>query len=235
MTGTLRGGTLRTGQMVEILPHGTKAEVRGLQVHGQAVTSAAAPGWRTAVNLRGIRKEAIASGSTLASPGTLRPTRIIDASLTLLPTAARPMKRGAAVILHHGTAEAPARVYPLGQAEIAPGGTAFVQMRLSQDAALAFNEPFIVRQPSPAETLGGGQVVDPYPSKHTLADAALLAHVRTLASGTPAERFAAKLKEAGPAGRDPQQLSADLGLRQDALPPALPLVLCSPSLVLHRN
>ena len=233
VTGTLRGGTLRTGQMVEILPHGLKAEVRGLQVHGQAV-SAAAPGWRTAVNLRGVRKEDIRHGDTLASPGTLRPTRIADALLTLLPSAAKPLKRGAAVTLHHGTAEVPARVYPLGQAEIAPGGTAFVQMRLSQDAALAFNEPFIVRQPSPAETLGGGQVVDPYPSKHTLADAALLAHVQTLASGTPAERFSAKLAEAGPAGRDPQQLSADLGLREDALMQALPGVQCSPSLVLHQ-
>ena len=233
VTGTLRRGTLRTGQTVEILPHGSRAEVRALQVHGQAV-AAAAPGWRTAVNLRGIRKEDIRPGDMLAAPGSLRPTRMVDAALTLLPSAAKALKRGAAVMLHHGTAETAARVYPLGQAEIVPGSTAFVQMRLGQDAALAFNEPFVVRLPSPPETVGGGRIVDPYPLKHSQADDVLLAHVQTLASGAPAERLAAKLKEAGPAGRDPQQLRGDLGLPDDLPMHALPVMYCTPSLVLHR-
>ncbi len=233
VTGTLRRGTLQVGQKVEILPRGLRAEVRGLQVHGQPVPLAH-PGWRTAVNLRGIKKEELGHGDTLATPGTLRPTRMADAELSLLASAGKPLKRGQAVILHYGTAEVPARVYPLGQEQIAPGKSAFVQMRLGQDAAVACGEPFVVRVPSPAETVGGGRILDPYPLRHTQADDALLHQVQTLASGSPAERLLTKLAEAGPAGRDPQELVSDLGLPPDVQAQALPIVLCSPALMLHR-
>jgi len=234
VTGTLRRGTLRAGQIVEILPRGQRAEVRGLQVHGQPVT-VAHPGWRTAVNLRGVKKDDIAHGNTLATPGALRPTRSVDAEFSLLASAGKPLKRGQAVTLHYGTAEVPARVYPLGQDEIAPGESAFVQMRLGQDAAIACSEPFVVRLLSPAETIGGGRIVDPYPLKHTRVDEDLLRRVQTLAAGTPTERFLAKLREAGPAGRDPKQLALDLGLREELPAQDLPLAVCSPALVLHRD
>lgn len=234
VTGTLRRGTLRTGQMVEILPRGMKAEVRGLQVHGQAVPTAY-PGWRTAVNLRGVKKDDLTHGDTLATPDALRPTRIVDAEFMLLASAAKPLKRGASVMLHHGTAEVPARVYPLGQGEIAPGERVFVQMRLGGDAVLDWAEPFVLRLLSPAETIGGGIIADPYPLKHTRDGEQLVNHVRTLAHGTEAERFLAKLLEAGAAGRHSKTLGVNVGLRE-ALPlDALPVVVCSPSLVLHRD
>ncbi len=234
VTGTLRHGPLQVGQMVEILPRGLRAEVRGLQVHGQPVT-AAYPGWRTAVNLRGVKKDDIAHGDTLATPGALRPTRIVDADFSLLASAGKPLKRGQAVTLHYGTAEVPARVYPLGQDEITPGGAAFVQMRLSQDVSVAYGEPFVVRLLSPAETIGGGRIVDPYPLKHTRVDDDLLRQVSILASGTPAERFLAKLREAGATGRNPKHLALDLNLREEVAAQDLPLAVCSPMLVLHRD
>ena len=205
-----------------------------MQVHGQAV-SVALPGGRTAVNLRGVKKEDITRGDTLATVGALRPTRIADASLTLLASAAKPLKRGASVVLHHGAAETAARVYPLGQDEIAPGETAWVQMRLGADAVLAWGERFVLRLPSPAETLGGGTIADPFPPKHTRVDAALLAHLETLAHGTESERFLAKLAEAGAAGRDPQQLVLDMGLRGGVAWDTLPVAACAPSLVLHQD
>ena len=234
VTGTLRRGTLHTGQMVDILPGGLKAEVRGLQVHGQAV-SVAHPGWRTAVNLRGVKKDELTHGDMLATPGVLRPTRIVDAELTLLASAAKPLHRGAAVMLHHGTAEVTARVYPLGQREILPGERGFVQMRFSGDVVVAWGEPFVLRVPSPAETIGGGTIADPYPLKHTRDDEQVLQLVRSLAQGTEAERFLAKLREAGAAGRDPKQLSLDVGLREELRLDGLPLAVCSPLLVLHRD
>jgi len=203
-------------------------------VHGQPVAEAR-PGWRTAVNLRGVKKEDLTHGDTLATVGVLRPTRIVDAELSLLASAGKPLKRGGAVVLHHGTAEVPARVYPLGQSEIAPGAKSFVQMRLGADTAIAWGEPFVLRLLSPAETIGGGRIADPYPLKHTQSDEQLAQHLQTLAHGTPAERFSAKLREAGAAGRDPKPLGLDVGLREDLTPDALLIAVCSPSLVLHRD
>ena len=234
VTGTLRRGLLSTGQTVEILPGGLQAEVRSLQVHGQPVTTAL-PGWRTAVNLRGVKKDELTHGDTLATVGVLRPTRIIDAELSLLSSAAKPLKRGAAVVLHHGTVEVPARVYPLGQSEIAPGETCFVQMRLGADTAIAWGEPFVLRLLSPAETIGGGTIADPYPLKHTRDDDALTGRIETLAHGTEAERFLTKLLEVGAAGRDQKQLGIDVGLRESLALDTLPVAACSPSLILHRD
>jgi len=234
VTGTLRHGIIRTGQMVEILPRGLRAEVRGLQVHGQPV-SMAQPGWRTAVNLRGVKKDDLAHGDTLTTPGALRPTRIVDANLSLLASADKPLKRGEAVVLHHGTAEVPARVYPLGQAEIAPGGSAFVQMRLGAETVIGWGEPFVVRIASPAETIGGGRIIDAYPAQHTQIDGELLRQVQILASGSPAERFLVKLTEAGAAGQDPKQLALDLGVREEVSAQDLPIVACSSALVLHQT
>ena len=199
VTGTLRRGPVRVGQTVEIWPRGLKAEVRGLEVHGQPVT-VAPPGWRTAVNLRGVKKDDIAHGDTLATVGALRPTRLLDAELTLLASADKPVKRGQAVVLHFGTSEVSARVYPLGQNEVAAGETAFVQFRLGEDAVVPVGEPFVIRTPSPVETVGGGRIVDPYPAKHTHVDEAVLRAVQTLAHGSPSERLREKLRRSGAGG-----------------------------------
>ena len=234
VTGTLRRGPLRAGQTVEIWPGGLKAEVHGLEVHGQAVT-VAPPGWRTAVNLRGIKKDEVVHGDTLATVGALRPTRLLDAELTLLVSADKPVKRGQALALHFGTSELTVRVYPLGQPEIAAGAKAFVQFRLAEDAVVPTGEPFIIRSPSPVETVGGGKIVDPYPAKHTHVDEAVLRAVQALAHGTPEERLREKLRAAGPGGRDARQLTLDLGIAPDALTPSLPAMFCSGGLVLDAD
>jgi len=234
VTGTLRRGPMRVGQTLEIWPRGLKAEVRGLEVHGEPVQTAL-PGWRTAVNLRGVKKEDITHGDTLATVGALRPTRLLDAELTLLPSADKPVKRGQAVILHYGTSEVTARVYPLGRAEVSAGETAFVQFRLAVDAVVPTGEPFVIRTPSPVETVGGGRIVNPYPAKHTHVDEVVLRSVRVLAHGSPDERLREKLREAGPEGRDARHLTLDLGLPLDALTPDLPAVFCPGGLVLHPD
>jgi selenocysteine-specific elongation factor len=220
VTGTLRRASLRVGQAVEIWPRGLRAEVRGLEVHGQAVPIAR-PGWRTAVNLRGVKKEDVAHGDTLATTGALRPTRLLDAELSVLPSAERPIRRGQAVTLHWGTAEVAARVYPLGPLEIAPGASSPTQFRLAEDAVVPVGEAFVIRTPSPPETLGGGHIVDSYPAKHTRVDEGVLRSFAILAYGQPTDRLREKLREAGPAGRDRRELTLDLGLDADALTPDL--------------
>ncbi len=234
VTGTLRRGPVRVGQTVEIWPGGLRAEVRGLEVHGRAVTTAP-PGWRTAVNLRGVKKDDITHGDTLATVGALRPTRLLDAELTLLSSADKPVKRGQAVVLHFGTSELTVRVYPLGRPEIEAGATAFVQFRLAADAVVPTGEPFVIRAPSPVETVGGGRIVDPCPVKHTHVDEAVLRAVQVLAHGTPEERLREKLRAAGPEGRDARQIALDIGIAPEALTPALPAVFCSGGLVLDPD
>ena len=102
-------------------PGDRKVKVRGVQVHGRAATEAVA-GQRTAINLGGVDLGDVSRGETLMAPATLSVTRRIDAEIDLLPSA-KPLKHGARVRVHNGTAEVLGRVSIAGPSatEVAPG------------------------------------------------------------------------------------------------------------------
>lgn len=209
VTGTLRRGSLSVGQAVELLPEGTRLEVRGLEVHGRPVERADA-GWRTAVNLRGA-KENPARGDALAAPGFLRPTRLLDAHLRLLPGSPWPLRRGQTVRLFYGTGERLARVFPLGGDEVLPGAEGPVQFRLQDEAFVPAGERFVIRTYSPVETVGGGVVLDAAPVKHRPGDAGALALAQALARDDLGGILRGKLSAAGYAGLDLARLARDQG------------------------
>ncbi len=178
VTGTLVAGAVELESELSLLPAGRPVKVRGVQVHG-AKEAVAVAGQRAAVNLSGVDLDEVHRGQTLATPGTLRPTRAIDARLQLLPSA-RALKHGARIRFHQGTAEVLGRVAraavlpsdggdgqaPPGQGtEIRPGADAYVRLRLEAPAVLARGDRFIIRAYSPPVTIGGGLVLDPLPDR----------------------------------------------------------------------
>ena len=166
VTGTLIAGQIAEGDELELLPPGIKVRVRGLQVHGQTVKQAKA-GQRTAVNLAGIDTAQIERGMVLAPPGRLRPTQILDVWIDVLPGAARPVRTRSRVRFHIGATEVLGRITVLdGSAEIAPGGGALAQLRLEAPVVALHNDRFVLRSYSPAETIGGGKVINPLAAKH---------------------------------------------------------------------
>jgi selenocysteine-specific elongation factor len=166
VTGTLISGQIAEGTEVELLPKKLSVRVRGTQVHGKPVAKAYA-GQRTAVNLAGVDVSQLGRGMMLAEPRTLRTTQIIDASIEVLPVASRGVRSRSRVRMHMNAAEILARVRVLDQpSEIAPGQTGLVQLRLDLPVATLHGDRFIIRSYSPAETIAGGVVVDPFAVKH---------------------------------------------------------------------
>ena len=165
VTGTLVSGRIAPDDELEVLPQGRRVKVRGIQVHGRAATAAIA-GQRTAINLGGVDVSDLSRGETLAAPGGLSVTRRIDAAIDLLP-AAKPLRHGARVRMHHGTSEVLGRVSIAGpsEGEIAPGANALVRLRLETPAVLTRLDRFIIRAYSPPMTIGGGTVLDPAPTR----------------------------------------------------------------------
>jgi selenocysteine-specific elongation factor len=148
VTGTLWSGSLGAGDRVTLLPSGRGARVRSVQVHDAAVERALA-GQRVAVNLAGVRIDAIGRGDVVASADAeLRPAWILDVELDLgdaeVPRLAQ---------IHHGTRETPAR--------IAERGAGRWQLRCERPLIARAGERFVVRSTSPPGTLGGGIVLDP--------------------------------------------------------------------------
>jgi len=198
VTGTLIDGVLALGQEVTLLPRGLTARVRGLQTHKQKVERAV-PGSRVAVNLSGVDLTDVRRGDALTIPGWLTPTLLVDTRLQLLADAPRPLKHNNQVKIFHGAAEVTAQARLLGDEQIVPGVEGWVQFRLAEPLNLVKSDRFIVRLPSPSLTLGGGMVVDAHPShRHRRFKPKVVAHLETLARGSPSEILLQSLDAAGP-------------------------------------
>ncbi len=193
VTGALQDGALAIGQEVEVLPSGRRARIRGLQAHKQKIERGE-PGGRLAVNLAGVEKSDLARGDTLTLPGRLRTTRALDVRLEALPAAPRPIAHNALLDLYLGASETQARVILLDADELAPATSGWAQLRLAHPLVAARGDRFIVRTPSPSETVGGGVIVEPMARRHRRHDASVLARLELLARGDPSEVTLAALR-----------------------------------------
>ena len=159
VTGTLVDGSFETGEDVEILPTGQHARIRGIQTHKRALESAS-PGSRVALNLTGVEKDELERGMVIVRPGTLAPISVLSARIDVLRAASDALTHDETVKIHAGTAEVMARVSVLEAPTLAPGTSGWVQLRLATPMAVAVGDRFVIRRPSPPETLGGGAVAD---------------------------------------------------------------------------
>jgi selenocysteine-specific elongation factor len=192
VTGTLLDGSFKVGQEVEVLPQGVRTRIRSLQSHRHTV-EIAQPGSRVAINLANVSRTDMARGNVVALPGQLRTTMLLDAHISLLAEAARPLVHNTLVDFYSGSQEIPARVRLLDVEELQPGQSAWVQLRLSRPAVLARRDRFILRIPSPSTTIGGGEVVDIQPRYHRRFQPAVLERLSTLEHGAPEELVLAAL------------------------------------------
>ena len=199
VTGTLTAGALGVDDRVEVYPRKTEAKIRGLQTHSHPVTSARA-GQRTAVNLQGLERAAIARGDVVGLPGTLVPSLLVDGTLELLKDAPRPLRSRARVRFHVGTSEIMARALLLDRTELAPGETSFARFRLEGPLVARPGDRFVVRSYSPVVTIGGGTLLDVDPPRFKRKGPALVAHLTLLQAGNPEAVLEEHVRHMGAAG-----------------------------------
>jgi len=181
VTGTLTGGSFSRGQPAVIQPAGRPTRIRSVQNHNCEIESSG-PGSRTALNLadisvagksaHGADAEGVRRGEviTLAELGAASDTLdvLLSKSARLADSkskAARPLKDGMLVRIHHGSGNSPARVLLLNQKEIGPGEHAMAQLRFDLPIFAFAADRFIVRDWSEQATLAGGVVLDADPSR----------------------------------------------------------------------
>jgi len=185
VTGTLSDGHLSVGDEVEILPGGLKGRIRGLQTHKKKEEKAV-PGSRTAVNISGVDTELIQRGEVVVHPNQYQATRRIDARFRLLKDASTSIKHGDEVKFFVGASETIAALRLLGVEELEPGEEGWVQLELRDPLVTVRGDRYILRRPSPSETLGGGMIVDHQPKgRHKRFDESLLKSLEALAQGSP--------------------------------------------------
>ena len=187
VTGTLSDGQLSIGDEVIILPSGQKGRIRGLQTHKRKEETAV-PGSRTAVNISGVATEEVRRGEVVTHPKQYQPTRRVDARIRLLKDISQPLKHATEVKVFVGSSETMAITRVLGVEMINPGEEGWIQLELRDPVVAVRGDRYILRRPSPGETLGGGVIVDNQPKgRHKRFNEKVLKSLAALAAGTPAD------------------------------------------------
>ena len=159
VTGTLWSGEIRPGDTLHTTS-GLRPRVRGVQNHGHPA-EVARPGARTALDLTGIEISEIEAGEVLLSH-PVPPSRDLDARVRLLKTA-KPIAHGTLARMHHGTRSTNSRLRLAEGEEIPPGTTALARLRLDEPLVTLRGDRFVLRSMD-GTTVGGGTVLDPYPT-----------------------------------------------------------------------
>ena len=217
VTGTLISGQIKEADELELLPLQVNVRVRGLQVHNKSVHDAHA-GQRTAVNLAGIDTAQIERGMVLAPAGRLRPTQIVDVWIDVLPGASRAVRSRSRVRFHIGAMEVLGRVRVLEGSQIEPGNSGLAQLRFETPVVAVHGDRFILRSYSPAETIAGGVIVDPFATKHRGREMDhVLQLLRLLMRDERAAKFDGFVRTSGVRGLRLSDLAAATGWTNEVL------------------
>jgi selenocysteine-specific elongation factor len=214
VTGTLLSGTIRDGETLHLQPGNRAVRVRGLQSHSESVREVRA-GSRVAANLSGIDTTQVRRGQTLVSPQTLSPVDTLDVEVRLLQSAP-PLKHRASIHFHAFTSETMASVSLYGYEAVQPGTARFMRLKLAEPIVLLPGDRFVLRQPSPAGTIGGGLVLDahPLPRQRKSATQGWLEQLR---AASPTAELSLRVSRRNASGIALDALSAETGMTLDAI------------------
>jgi selenocysteine-specific elongation factor len=140
------------------------------------------------VNISGIDTEVVQRGDVVVHPNQYQPTRRLDARLRLLQDSSSAVRHNSEVKFFVGASETVASLRLLGKEELNPGEEAWIQLELRNPVVTVRGDRYILRRPSPGETIGGGVIVDHQPrGRHKRFDEEVLRSLESLAQGTPAD------------------------------------------------
>ncbi|WP_285856797.1 selenocysteine-specific translation elongation factor [Mesobacillus subterraneus] len=193
--GTVYEGTVEEGQLLKVLPTGSEVRARQLQVHHQPAKMAFA-GQRAAINLSGVSKDDLERGEVLVSSDHFIVTNTIDVAIRVVEDLDHLVKQRTPIKCHIGTAEVMGRIVFFDRNELKEEtGEILCQLRLDEKIVTKRGDRFIIRRPSPQETIGGGWVIDPRGNKYRFGQQTI-EELEKKKVGTPIERINAALYEA---------------------------------------
>ncbi|MGH4125887.1 MAG: selenocysteine-specific translation elongation factor [Clostridium sp.] len=164
VTGTIISGRIKVGDTVEVYPSKVVTKVRGIQIHDKPEEFGEA-GQRCAINLANLKLSEISRGDVVSKLNIMEPSFSIDCALYYLKSAEKPLVNRQRVRLYHGTDEILCRVVILDKEEIAPGESAYVQLRLEKPINAQRNDRYVIRSYSPMHTIAGGTIIEPAAQK----------------------------------------------------------------------
>lgn len=159
--GTIYEGSVKEGDKLISLPNQLDVKVRQIQVHHEQVDTAYA-GQRTALNITGIPLHQMKRGDTLVSSNSYITSDTIDVNLSLGSNLKYTVKQRMPIKCYIGTTEVMGKIVFFDRNEVTMEKEDILcQLRLDSPIVAKRGDRFIIRRPSPFETIGGGWIIDP--------------------------------------------------------------------------
>ena len=180
VTGSVIGGMISKSESVYLLPTNKELRIRRMERHGKEVEQINS-GNRVSINLVGLNKEDFSRGMLLSNR-IIKTSELLDAKLVLFNSNEK-IKSWSEVIFLSGTFKNQAKMHLLDINENEGRQFALVQFHLSEPCVLLRGDKFIIRDTSGIQTLGGGEVIDPYPLNHKRKSVKLVNQLKKISSG----------------------------------------------------
>lgn len=155
VTGSLTGGVVTVGDLLELQPGGVGSRVRTIQSH-ESDRREVGPGRRVALGVPDIPRESAVRGSVLAPPGTRLTTELLLAEVQPARGQDPDQLRRGAFHLHLGTGDWPVRVRFVDERTIL--------LHSTRPVPAAAGDRFILRDAGRRVVVGGGRILDPDPN-----------------------------------------------------------------------
>lgn len=205
VSGTIWSGSVKSGDSLQLLPKGMEARVRRVESHG-AVVESAARGSRCALALSNISLEEIERGDVLVGGPGWRTTTRFAARVQIADPFWPAAEKGRLVQLHIGTVAVAARLrFPV---QTATGQHRYAIVSTQAPVVARTGDRFVLRSVSPVATVGGGEILDPFPARGSMKEAVL--------SEAGGEKLGQLLRLAGARGIPVSELPLRLGLTPSA-------------------
>ena len=185
--GTIYEGRLESGDELILLPQGVHTKAKQIQVHHKKVSSGHA-GQRVAINLSAVDYKELKRGNVIVTTPHMSPSITIDVCLTVLHSVRHEIKQRMPVMVHSGTSEVMGKIVFFDRNKVESESSVILcQIQLEDSLMVKRGDRFIIRRPSPMETIGGGWIIQPMGGNYRFG-AKTIEFLQAEMEGTPEQR-----------------------------------------------
>ncbi len=182
---------LRKGKPLKIMPRGIEVRARQIQVHHKPAKRPMPDSVLPLIFQVFQRKTLNAEMSCFIR--TFSCSKTVDVAIRVVEDLDHIVKQRMPIKLHIGTTEVMGRIVFFDRNEVKEeNGEILCQLRLEEEILTKRGDRFILRRPSPQETIGGGWVIDPRGNKYRFGNQTI-EELEKKKVGSPKERIMAAI------------------------------------------
>ncbi|TMN23193.1 selenocysteine-specific translation elongation factor [Lentibacillus cibarius] len=193
--GTIYDGDVKQGEHLKVLPLKKDVRVRQIQRHHQQKTMASA-GQRTAINIGGVSRKELSRGDVLVTDDFFSVTNLVDIVFYPLKDRKHKVKQRQPIKLFIGTSEVMGKIifFDRNEIDVSENQEVLCQIQLDKEVVITRGDRFILRKPTPIETIGGGWVIEPDAKKYRFGKKTI-EQLELKKEGSPKDRVIALMEE----------------------------------------